>query len=1342
MRKVVFILSFLLICSAVCWKSVCSVALKSIAWAQYGMRFDCQSIRFQEKKVVLEGVVLFNTRGKTTPFVFRSDFVRVSWPLQLQLERPHISLSRQISGVGRGKPIPIEIIDGRIDWLDGAFPSCECGFIGNGANGFLQLARGNGSLKIEWNRETGSFAANWVEAPLSLLGNFAANGETTGHAEGEFDAETIRKIHIASRAERVVLNFVDWSANGSAEIDWTGFDIRYGSDLRKCSDQWRITVEGGFVCGESEIRNLRGSSSFQKDFGLKVEAAALALTQGKQLPLTMDAKASLRPDRNHWITAACKLGDMDVALAPEGILRWENLGVREARFLKELANLWSREVDCWSWLSGICRGSAACDLENFDLKLVDLEVKDLHLARKELCFGCETFRYGPLGMLDGGWIEWDGERRGDRWSGKWDPDQLQLDLVGDWDYVPSHVNIKKMDPVWNAVATAGSFFTAHAAFQLDDLNRILCSFDGNVNGFAVQGSAHCCRREASNWGFSISIPQFEGDISSLPWMSGFVSGGKGNLSSVDSGVEIEGNWNGTLVVDQWKFDGRFQNGQLTLAPLVTLNNVAVTIHANQDLWDFGRIEGISRFILADRAVDIPFEAPRIAVQNGLAQFDIRCRRSSWDFLRLVGEKQGRSLQFDSERCRLLGAPLQMEGWEWDENGFAGGSFTATVSLTLLRSLAGTLPWIGQIPVDGIVEASGKFEKGAYPQLILKGVNTVWKENPLPLRIEIEDGKAKATIGILAAEGRTVIDEGWLRIKEGTGSLSGMTFDFDGKLNTSLQGEFTLRRCEAQVSRISELFSWAGIPLYGIEGKIDGKGYLALNLNEVEADLDFTADGLSLQGYTFTNRGPLHLYLSSSQGAAIKGLDFSIAKDGDELMGKIDLCQIDAKKRRWVMKKSHLHLPADFLSKLPLGNGQLFDPGQGVDLFGDVDCSFDFSDFSCEMQEAIFPVGAALRHLEEIHFFYDDHEWMGNFTLSHQGQKARISFEIEKEESYSGKCLFEDFSDEAPLSIHWSYSNEGLSLHAVDGCFGGVDASFHCQDFDEASRLIGTARVDFAKLSLWIPAEIAEVFSELKMGKGYELRGNLSVGRKEWSDIRFSGIFSGKQIELFGFELRTLLGQVDLSAQAVRIYDLKISDSAGILKVDEIKIEGKGSDPWTLSIPKLIIEELRPSLLHAPGEAVGELSPLLVRKLTMTDFKGLLDEGKTWTAKGDLSFINSFKRGDAILDVPPNIFGRIVGLDLSLLIPIVGDLTFSLKDGYFTLGELKDTFSEGRRSQFFLVPSDTSPRMDLDGNLQILIKMKQYVLFKFTDAFMISIEGKLNDPKVSLQKKRRFLSLPL
>ena len=157
-----------------------------------------------------------------------------------------------------------------------------------------------------------------------------------------------------------------------------------------------------------------------------------------------------------------------------------------------------------------------------------------------------------------------------------------------------------------------------------------------------------------------------------------------------------------------------------------------------------------------------------------------------------------------------------------------------------------------------------------------------------------------------------------------------------------------------------------------------------------------------------------------------------------------------------------------------------------------------------------------------------------------------------------------------------------------------------------------------------------------------------------------------------------------------------------------------------------------------GQGVGSVGPFVIRELKINDFKGLLEETDTYTALGELSFINSFKREHTVFDLPSDFLGRIFGLDLELLIPVVGHLSFDLKENRFWLKDLLDAYSEGKRSKFFLVKEGLSPSIDLDGNLNILIKMKQYVLFKFTEHFLLSIDGSLDKPSYRLQKKSRVL----
>src|SRR5690606_3782065 len=114
--------------------------------------------------------------------------------------------------------------------------------------------------------------------------------------------------------------------------------------------------------------------------------------------------------------------------------------------------------------------------------------------------------------------------------------------------------------------------------------------------------------------------------------------------------------------------------------------------------------------------------------------------------------------------------------------------------------------------------------------------------------------------------------------------------------------------------------------------------------------------------------------------------------------------------------------------------------------------------------------------------------------------------------------------------------------------------------------------------------------------------------------------------------------------------------------------------WRLSIPSIAIAELRPSLLQKWGEKLGPMTPLVVRNLSLRGLEGELEKSHTWTAVGDLKFINSFKREYTLADIPSDVLSRIFGLDLELLIPVRGQCKFALEGGLFRLKELEQAYS--------------------------------------------------------------------
>ena len=690
---------------------------------------------------------------------------------------------------------------------------------------------------------------------------------------------------------------------------------------------------------------------------------------------------------------------------------------------------------------------------------------------------------------------------------------------------------------------------------------------------------------------------------------------------------------------------------------------------------------------------IPFYCPRLSKEKNLWAFDFRCSRNTWDIFRFAGTYDGKNVDYQPT-SHLLGQPIYFAKGPVDEIDLslqmpwkallAAGPFLSEwgIDLEKITPLERTDIQFGY--KDGKIEIKAK---GNSPPFRLYAVREQedWEidlASDLNLSAHLKkDGSAK----------------GHGKWKEE------IETQFEGKIDPSLFFEFSLSNTSCDLKTVD---------LLKMEGKATGGGHIIYN-GEIEADFDFNVSSLVINSFPLENEEQIHLFYSSKKGALLRGLHLH-----GEFDCIVDLLEYDLERSHWIFHNAQIYLPSTLLTHRFL---QILDKDRDLNFTANLDFASDFSTFVCTMREGFIPYDGAYHHIENLDLF-----WKGgkcSAALYYLDHLFRVNLQID--DKIQGRLIVGD--ERMPLTIDWEYSDT-LFIQSIEGAFSGIDASFHAEN---PNVLVGSAHLNFTKLSPLLPVDVAQVFDEIKMGQGYELKGRFKI---EKNLPYFQGILSGKSIELFGFQFRTLLAQADFGPEKIRIFDIKISDSAGMMKIDEILIEDKA--PWTILIPNLGIYEMRPSLLVRPGRTAGPINPLVVRELKITDFKGILDDGKTYTGKGHLHFINSYKRGESVFDLPANVLSRIVGLDLDLLIPVTGDLTFEIRDGYFNLLELSHAYSEGERSEFFL-EMDPPPRMDLDGNLQIFIKMKQFVLLKITESFLISIDGALDDPQFRLKKKRFF-----
>ena len=92
----------------------------------------------------------------------------------------------------------------------------------------------------------------------------------------------------------------------------------------------------------------------------------------------------------------------------------------------------------------------------------------------------------------------------------------------------------------------------------------------------------------------------------------------------------------------------------------------------------------------------------------------------------------------------------------------------------------------------------------------------------------------------------------------------------------------------------------------------------------------------------------------------------------------------------------------------------------------------------------------------------------------------------------------------------------------------------------------------------------------------------------------------------------------------------------------------------------------------------------------------------------------------------------------MLNPVIGTIYYEIKEGKIFLTKLKDAYSQGKMSKFYL-PNNSSHQsyVDFDGNLNIQIKMKHdNLIFKLAELFTVTVQGNLQKPTYTLQKQKK------
>ena len=678
-------------------------------------------------------------------------------------------------------------------------------------------------------------------------------------------------------------------------------------------------------------------------------------------------------------------------------------------------------------------------------------------------------------------------------------------------------------------------------------------------------------------------------------------------------------------------------------------------------------------------------SPQIRLEKENSYFDIRALGEGWDLGRIVGKKIGAHIEIDDTKSHLCGEPLYFSNIGLDHQKLTHLNLSFQFPHPILRYLEKHSHFyfdsFEKLLTESKTDSSGYFNLKDpifvncsysfqnFLEIDMKGTN-----NRIYTQIQFDP-------------------KGYCVQKLEANLDQKMNIEMQGFISKELQSDFQIHKIGIDGS----LFSLS-------KGMIEGKGQLSMNAKGVESDLTLVLKGFSIADFEIENKEPFRFFYSSTDGILLKNIDCVFQNEKEKGYLQMDDIQFDSTFQNGFSPKTHF-------------------------TFKEMNSTFDLqikknsSEWIFQSKEGFIAHQMNSHRIKECKAILTPQRCKVEGELEHQGLWIQMASDVDLV-AKQGMIHLKDFLEKGDekMEIQFEYTDL-FKIHSLVGKIAGIDAKF----YQGMQGLVGEAHLNFKILSKFVPKDVSEVFSDLEMGTGYTIKGNLSI-----DPIQFDGILIGKNFELFGNEFYTLFSNISMSQSHVVMDHLKISDKAVCFDIERIFLQGASLQPWTIEIPKFHLTNLRPSLLHKPKKAVGELTPLLVKELSITDFQGILDDPNSYQAKGTLSFLNTFRREKTVFDLPSNFFSRFIGIDLELLIPVEGELSFSLANRMFYISSLQNAFSEARRSQFFL-PIEKFPAMDLEGNLHIELKMKHFVLFALTEGFTISISGKLNHPTFGLVK---------
>lgn len=619
---------------------------------------------------------------------------------------------------------------------------------------------------------------------------------------------------------------------------------------------------------------------------------------------------------------------------------------------------------------------------------------------------------------------------------------------------------------------------------------------------------------------------------------------------------------------------------------------------------------------------------------------------------------------------------------------------------------------------------------------------------------------------------------FLGLRLGSSLLLGMEGDYNYDEN-AIHGKVNLLESDLSKLLASERFSTFS-EKFVARGQVKATGQIRVEFDhggsglKVDSLLDTSVKALEINGLKFRDVDHFSCHLISDKGAILRQVNTAIesAEDRGILANlSIDKAEYDLTNSSFFVEGMHFKVPNEKLSSVAdllqtrfpeTFNQSLQAPLKNLKSSGDLVGTLNLDVSS--------PYYAIKLQLEEGKYMFKDQEHeLSHFVMDvdpcefklvtryHYHQHPLWLMVNSKSPTLEfGRLIFADYNPETqnpyadlpPLVCYWrDYPNAGWTIETAEGNFAGLSVHLsrdqELQPIQGQQHLIGEVKVNMNLAASLLPPVLAEKVIEWELGDGFGVNGRWKLvynDAKKVQDLYFAGELEGQNCEFNGYQFHALKAQVNYTPQSIDVVNMALHDPSGVLQAEYIRMQEGKDGLWSVNCPLIAISEFRPSLLRQTGSLTSPIvKPFVIKQLELRDCQGVL--GKTETLKGEgwLYFTCPHKKNfyNPLFAIPAEIISRI-GLDLTVLNPVIGTIFFEIKEDRIELTKLKDVYSEGKLSKFYLpLNTDEVSYIDFKGNLNVNVRMKQYnLLFKIAELLTVNIGGTLARPTYSLQNQQK------